>query len=89
MFGQDASQTWITGNRLLKLFRDLNGRHRTNDGLDGSLGIQRLGADEIKQKIKSRRLPGERNGRKQNGPEPGIRLGIRKEALMQGAESFW
>ena len=59
MFGQDASQTWITGNRLLKLFRDLNGRHRPNDSLDGSLGIQRLAADKIKQETKSLRLPGE------------------------------
>jgi hypothetical protein len=52
MFGQGESQTWITGNQLLKLPGDLNRRHRPNDGLDSSLGIQRLGADQIKQEIK-------------------------------------
>src|ERR1700716_769785 len=88
MFGKDLSQTWIIGNQLLKLSGDLNRGYRPHDGLDSSLGIQRLGADQIKQEIKGLRLPGERDGRKQNGSEPGIGLGILKEALVQGAESL-
>ena len=66
MFGQGASQTWIARNRLLKLSRNLNRRRRPSNGLDGSLGIQRLGADQIKQEIKGLWLSGKRNGRKQD-----------------------